>query len=145
MRLRARRQYLPQARPLARKLRGFLADLGLREAEISLTLVGDAAMRRLNRAARGKDSTTDVLSFPAARVPGSTLLGDLVISVPVARRWAARLGRPLSAELSLYAAHGLLHLLGHRHRTAAERRKMQALEKKLLGEGGLIGRAAPQS
>ncbi len=106
-----------------------------------MRLVGDAAMRRLNRVTRGKDQTTDVLSFPAAGVPGSALLGDLVIAVPVAKRWSARLGRPLSAELSLYAAHGLLHLLGHRHRTPAERRKMEELERKLLGESGLIGRA----
>ncbi len=140
MHVRARRQQLPQARRLARSLRGFLRMLHLREAEVSLSLVGDATMRRLNRGARGKDRTTDVLSFPAARVPGSPLLGDLVISVPVAKRWAARLGRTLSAELELYAAHGLLHLLGYRHRTTAERRKMQKLERRLLREKGLIGR-----
>ncbi len=118
-----------------------MAALQLRDAEISLRLAGDATLRRLNRLTRGMDHTTDVLSFPAASVPGSTLLGDLVISVPLANRRAARLGRPLSAELSLYAAHGLLHLLGHRHRTAAERTRMEALERKLLGELGLIGRA----
>jgi probable rRNA maturation factor len=122
-------------------VRDFLRALGLREAEVSLSLAGDVAMRRLNRETRGEDRTTDVLSFPAARAPGSPLLGDLVISVPVAKRWAARLGRPLSAELELYAAHGLLHLLGHRHRTAAERLKMEALERRLLGGTGLIGRA----
>jgi len=141
VRVRARRQHQARARRLARRLRGFLLVLGLRDAEVSLSLAGDATMRRLNRVSRGKDRTTDVLSFPAARVPGSPLLGDLVISVPVAKRWAARLGRPLSAELELYAAHGLLHLLGHRHRTAAERLKMERLERRLLGGAGLIGRA----
>jgi len=140
VRARARKQHLAQAQQLARRLRGFLVALGLRDAEVSLSLVGDAAMRRLNRVTRGKDQTTDVLSFPAASVPGSSLLGDLIISMPVAKRWSARLGRPLSTELSLYAAHGLLHLLGHRHRMAAERRKMEELERKLLGESGLIGR-----
>jgi len=138
--VRARPQHLGAARRLARRVRRFLLVLGLRDAEVSLSLAGDATMRRLNRVSRGQDRTTDVLSFPAARVPGSPLLGDLVISVPVAKRCAARLGRPLSAELELYAAHGLLHLLGHRHRTAAERSRMQALERKLLGKAGLIER-----
>ena len=137
----ARRQYLPQARKLAKRLHAFGAALGLAGAEVSLELVGEWAMRRLNLAARGKDRPTDVLSFPAARVPGSPLLGDLVICLPVAKRWAARLGRPLSEELALYAAHGLLHLLGYRHRTTAERREMEAIERKLLGENGLIGRS----
>jgi len=139
--VQARLQHVPQARQLARRLRHFMAALRLRDAEVSLRLAGDTTLRRLNREGLGKDRTTDVLSFPAARVPGSALLGDLVISVPVARRWAARLGRPLPDELALYAAHGLLHLLGHRHGTAAERAKMEALERKLLGETGLIGRS----
>lgn len=126
---------------MAKRLRRFMKAAGHDQAEVALTLVGDAAMRRLNRETRGLDRTTDVLSFPAARVPGSPLLGDLVISVPVAKRWAARLQRPLSAELALYAAHGLLHLLGHEHRTAKERTKMANLERRLLGEVGLIARS----
>jgi len=144
VRIQARPRELTEARRLGRRLRKFLVALGLRGAEVSLSFVGDRAMRRLNRTARGKDRTTDVLSFPAAKVPGSPLLGDLVICVPVAKRWAARLGRPLSEELSLYAAHGLLHLLGYRHRTADERREMEAIERKLLGDNGLIGRSLPR-
>jgi probable rRNA maturation factor len=140
IRLRARRIHAAQGRQLAGAVRGFLVALGRREAELSLTLLGDASMRRLNREARGIDRSTDVLSFPAARVPGSPLLGDLVIAVPVARRWAKRLRRPVAAELALYAAHGLLHLVGHDHQTAKQSAAMEAMERKLLGERGLIGR-----
>jgi probable rRNA maturation factor len=141
IRLRARRIHATEGRRLSATLRNFLVALGRREAELSLTLVGDAAMRRLNRQARGIDRPTDVLSFPAARVPGSRLLGDLVISIPEARRWADRLHRTVADELALYAAHGLLHLMGHDHQTAKQRRAMETMERKLLGAEGLIGRS----
>jgi len=141
VRIRARRAHAAQGRQLRARLKRFLTELELDQAEVSLRLVGDRAMRRLNREARGIDRTTDVLSFPAASVPGSPLLGDLVISVPVAKRWALKLRKPLSAELALYAAHGLLHLRGYDHQSSAGRKQMAELEHRLLGSAGLIERA----
>jgi rRNA maturation RNase YbeY len=75
-------------------------------------------MRALNRRHRAKDATTDVLSFPAGRVPdpeGHRHLGDILISVPQAARQARAAGHPLDRELRLLLLHGYLHLLGYDH------------------------------
>ena len=113
-----------------------LAALRLRR-ELSLTLVSDRRMRALNRRWRGKDRPTDVLSFPQH---GASLV-DVVISLDTARRQARAGGWPLSAELRRLLAHGLLHCLGHDHRTPATARRMAAAERRLLGRDGLVGDA----
>ncbi len=127
------------ARRLAARARAFLAALGREEAELSILVVGDVAMRRLNRTWRGLDAATDVLSFPQ---PGphaaGVLLGDVVISLDTAERVAASSGRRTSEELDRYLAHGLLHLLGHDHHAPAEARRMAAAEDALVG-AGLVG------
>jgi probable rRNA maturation factor len=124
------------ARRLRSRARAFLAALGRAETELSVLVVGDAAMRRLNRAWRGKDRATDVLSFPAAA--GGALLGDVVISLDTARRAAREDGRALGAELDRYLAHGILHLLGHDHEASpAAARRMARAEDALVGEGML--------
>ena len=96
-----------------------LARLRLRGAQVAVLLVGERAMRALNRRWRGLDRTTDVLSFSQREGAGGGLhpevLGDIVICVPVARRQAAAAGHCLAAELDRLAAHGLLHLSGYEH------------------------------
>lgn len=94
-------------------------------------------MRTLNRRYRGKDRSTDVLSFayndgvfPA--LPG-TPLGDLVLSLPAAERQARAAGDPLRRELDRLLVHGFLHLLGYDHeRGRREAQRMQARERRLL-------------
>ncbi len=114
-----------------------LLSLGLPDAELSVLFIGDRAMRTLNHAWRGKDKTTDVLSFPMRE--GSFLhiqpemLGDIVISVPVAARQADEAGHPLAIEIERLLVHGLVHLLGYDHecgRHAA--RRMERKERQLL-------------
>jgi probable rRNA maturation factor len=85
---------------------------------ITVLLCGDAAMRRLNATFRGKDATTDVLSFPAdgGTLPdGTRPLGEIAISVPQAARQARRAGHALGRELRVLSLHGYLHLLGYDH------------------------------
>lgn len=123
-----------------RRARAFLERLDIRGAELSVSLVGDAAIRRLNRAWRHEDRATDVLSFPAGEAPegapGPRPLGDVVISVDTARRAAREGGRTVQDELDRYLAHGILHLLGYDHeKSAREARRMLALEESLLGDG----------
>jgi probable rRNA maturation factor len=132
-----------QGRRLARLARTFLGTLKLDAVELSLTLVRDAEIKKLNKRWRGKDQATDVLSFPAGEAvgPGLEMLGDLVISTQTAARAAKALGTRATDELSLYLAHGLLHLLGHDHHRPADARKMARLERKLLGGAGMLGRA----
>ena len=120
-------------------------------------IVGDRAMRNLNRRFRAKDRPTDVLSFaqlsehhseehrseehrsdgafpaPAeiARRAG-LLLGDVVISVDTALRQARRLRVAPAARLRTLLIHGLLHLLGYDHeRSASEAKRMFAREREL--------------
>ena len=91
-------------------------------------------MRELNRGYRGKDAATDVLSFPMEHAPAADaerLLGDVVISVDTAARQATEYDATLQRELYRLLIHGLLHLLGHDHVRAAERRVMEREERRL--------------
>lgn len=105
-------------------------------AELSVVLCGNAQIQRLNREYRQKDKPTDVLSFSqreGMHLAGTAnLLGDVVISVPTARRQAKEHGRTLEQEVLFLLAHGVLHLLGLDHRTAAEERNMNARTEELL-------------
>jgi probable rRNA maturation factor len=103
--------------------------------ELSVFLVGDGRMRRLNRSFRGKDRPTDVLSFPQ----GGALVGDVVISVDTARRQAREGGWTLARELQQLVAHGILHCLGHDHDDERGARSMAAAERRLLGGDGMVG------
>jgi probable rRNA maturation factor len=130
-------------------LRDFLArvrkELNLGPGEVSVCLVADSEIARLNRQFRGKRGPTDVLSFPAnGRAPlrrsapaskAARYLGDIAISPQTARRNARRLGRPLGGELRVLILHGVLHLLGHDHET--DRGEMERLEHRLRGRLGL--------
>jgi probable rRNA maturation factor len=102
---------------------------------ITVLFARAAAMRALNARFRGLNRSTDVLSFPAAAVPGRDLtpegvhLGDLAIGVEAARRQARQSGHALSREVELLLLHGYIHLLGYDHETDGGR--MERLERSL--------------
>lgn len=101
-----------------------LEVLGLSKAELSIVLVSDPQIRRLNKLYRNKDKPTDVLSFPIGeKVKGWLILGDIVISVDTARRQAKELGYSLEEELKRLLVHGLVHLLGYDHELGGEEEK----------------------
>jgi probable rRNA maturation factor len=100
---------------------------------VTIALVGDAAMRRLNRRFAGKDRVTDVLSFPAGAVGG--VLGDIAIATGLARRQARDAGHTYTEELRVLALHGLLHLLGYDHH--GDDGTMARVESRLRRKGGL--------
>lgn len=121
-------------RALVATARRLLVAVGEGEAELSLSLVNDDAIRSLNQKYRGKDSVTDVLSFPLeldASAPSERLLGDVVISVETARRQAEGYDASLQREIYRLLIHGLLHLKGHDHEEAGERRVMRREERRL--------------
>jgi probable rRNA maturation factor len=127
------------SRPLrVRGLAGWLRAVAPARARgvVSLALVADGTIRRLNRTYAGKDRPTDVLSFPAAgpRV-GVPFLGDIVIATGVARRQAREAGHSVGDEVKTLALHGLLHLLGYDHH--ADGGTMARLETRLRRKGGL--------
>jgi probable rRNA maturation factor len=106
---------------------------------VSVALISDAAMARLNGTFRDTPQPTDVLSFPAesAARPGRTPrhLGDLAIARGVATRQARQHGHSLAIELRILALHGLLHLLGYDHE--ADRGQMARMEQRLARRAGL--------
>lgn len=114
-------------------------DLSPERDEWSLTFVDDATIHQLNREYRQVDRPTDVLSFALEEAGGPKpppdaprMLGDVVISVETALRQAEERGHADEAELGLLMAHGLLHLLGFDHDTAARKKKMWARQAELL-------------
>lgn len=105
--------------------------------DVGLVFVHDLEMRALNRAWRGKDAPTDVLSFATQEgepMPGAEhLLGDVVISVDTARRQARALGHSLDEEIAVLLAHGVAHLAGMDHeRSAPDADVQRACELTLL-------------
>jgi probable rRNA maturation factor len=101
-----------------------LEVLGLNKAELSIALVSDAQIRRLNKLYRNKDKPTDVLSFPIGeKVEDWLILGDIVISVDTAKRQAKEFGYSLEEELKRLLVHGLVHLLGYDHELGGEEEK----------------------
>ena len=112
------------------------AALGLEgdEVEMVIRLVDEPESRQLNRDYRGKDSPTNVLSFPfetPEEVPLS-LIGDLVICAPVVAREAAQQNKPLEAHWAHMVVHGVLHLLGFDHQTDHEAQVMEERERAIL-------------
>ncbi len=112
-------------------------------------ITGDAHMRRLNRQFRRKDSTTDVLSFPAGdgfgHAGGALRAGDIAISLPRARAQARRYGHSTEREIRVLMLHGLLHLLGFNHQSDGGRmaRSEKRWRARLGLPAGLIERVRP--
>ena len=109
---------------------------GIAKAEITFRIVDAEEGLALNRDYRGKDYATNVLTFtfddemPA--IPGLPLLGDIVLCAPVVAREAAEQGKRPRDHWAHLPIHGVLHLLGHDHETAAEANRMEALEIRIL-------------
>jgi probable rRNA maturation factor len=86
----------------------------------AIAFVSDRKMRQLNKEFRGKDKTTDVLSFPFEADEfdtGEDFLGDIVISLEQAARQSAENGFDLATEIKQLILHGILHLCGYDHET----------------------------
>ena len=134
--------------------------MGLAQAELSLTLVGDRAMARLNRETFGRRGPTNVIAFPVDALgdanQGSTapapdepehdssqpppVLGEVVISLATTRRQAAENGWPWEELFDFYLIHGILHLVGYDHDTPEDETAMTARTWELMdmirGGGG---------
>jgi probable rRNA maturation factor len=117
---------------------------------VNIALLTDARMRALNRAYRGKDRVTDVLSFPSReslipRHSSDRFLGEIAIARGVAKRQARDARHDEPTELRVLALHGLLHLMGYDHER--DNGTMRRVEERLRRKGGLreglIGRTRP--
>ena len=108
-----------------------------RGTELARRVVGTTESRRLNAHFRGKDRPTNVLSFPAPRLPaapggGRRPLGDLVICARLLRSEARSQGKTLRAHWAHLVVHGALHLIGYEHEAARDARRMQRREIAVL-------------
>lgn len=116
------------------------ADLAPGSAEFVVAFADDARVRELNRDFRGKDSATNVLSFPAPEGlpgPGPRLLGDVVLARETVAAEAAAEGKPIENHIRHLVVHGFLHLLGYDHETDAEAEQMERLETEVLAVLGV--------
>lgn len=110
------------------------------DANLSVVLTDNRRLHKLNRDYLGIDAPTDVLSFPASESDpdtGARYLGDILISVPYARKGAKEAGHPLESELQLLVVHGVLHLLGHDHAKPKEKATMWKAQREILTQLGL--------
>ena len=125
---------------LAHLTERILSAVGESRSELSLELIGERRMRRLNREYRKKDRSTDVLAFPIREAvmprnmrPVTQMLGDVVISLPTAVRQAREAGRLIDDELAMLLVHGVLHLCGYDHeRNQREAARMSRRERALF-------------
>jgi probable rRNA maturation factor len=149
-------------RPLEEFLWRVEKELGLGEADVTICLVSDSEIARMNEAFRKKTGPTDVLSFPGGnkrravtrkrirkgiyteiaedtegteKTAESKYLGDIAIAPETARRYAKKNGRNLNDELRVLILHGVLHLLGYDHET--DRGAMNRIEHAMRRRFGL--------
>ncbi len=127
-----------------------LADMvGVRRGEISVQLVDDETIRKLNAAYRQKDRPTNILSFPAHQMREGKeleellaqaipiLWGDIVLAFQTIEEEARVEHKTINAHLAHLLAHGLLHLLGYDHVEEKAAETMEALESNLLAKLGI--------
>jgi probable rRNA maturation factor len=108
---------------------------------VSVALVGPKAIQTLNKKYRGKNKSTDVLSFSnlgkerfIAPGGGEKNIGEIVICPQVARAGAKMSGHNLTREIQTLYAHGLLHILGYGHGRASDAKKMFKLQEDIISK-----------
>ena len=113
-----------------------LGAIRMKDFELSIVLTDDEQIKDLNRIYRNKNKPTDVLAFSQREghlgERAGRLLGDVVVSVPTARRQAEARSRDVLAEVQWLVAHGLLHLVGWDHDTPARDRRMRKETARLV-------------
>lgn len=121
------RAHKVDAARLKRLAAGALSVLNSNRSSLSIALVGDAEMARLNKQFHATDGTTDILTFDYGGGEG-----ELIISVPRAVEQAREFKTTAARELALYVVHGILHLHGYDDLKPGPRSRMRAAERRLL-------------
>jgi probable rRNA maturation factor len=114
---------------------------------VNVLITNDSEMRILNRRFCGKDTATDVLSFPAAPGLPGKLAGDLAISADIAAASAKRFGHTTGEEIKVLILHGVLHLAGYDHEQDGGRmaKKEEHLRREMKLPVTLIARATTET
>lgn len=108
-------------------------------AELSILLTNDAEQHELNAQWRGKDSSTNVLSFPQIEPfdPVVGMLGDISLARETLIREADEQGVTFEAHFTHLVVHGFLHILGYDHLDDEEAAEMEGLETRILATLGI--------
>ena len=106
----------------------FLARYKIKQKNLSIALVGDATIRRLNKSYRQADMVTDILAFPGE----GDDLGEIIIDWAQIKRQTGKFSKSVRDELVFILVHGLLHLLGHEDKTEKGRREMERMGKEFI-------------
>jgi probable rRNA maturation factor len=134
---------VPHAARVVRRTIAAAAPAQARNAQVSITLTHDRAMRAINKRWRGFDKPTNVLSFPAPepvykpRRGAPRHLGDIVIAYETTAAEARAERKPFDHHLAHLAAHGFLHLLGYDHESHAQAEAMERRERRILARLGV--------
>lgn len=133
---------------LRRIVRAALAAEEVAAATMSVAVVDNATIHRLNRAHLNHDYATDVLSFlfesALCAGQGRRIDGEVVVSAQMALQTAGRIGWNAADELALYLVHGVLHLCGYDDHAKPDRRAMRRREKAILSGLGIIPAKSPR-
>ena len=113
--------------------------------EVSVTMVDNEEIRKINNKFRNIDRATDVLSFPLIDFDNESLpddgskiyLGDIIISIERAKEQAKEYGHSIDREIGFLTAHSMLHLLGYDHMVPEEEKEMFTKQEEILNNLGL--------
>jgi probable rRNA maturation factor len=124
----------------SRQTAGLNVKDACRRASVSIVLISNRGIRKLNSTYRGKNSATDVLSFPISLEPPPLEmpweLGEIFISVEQALVQAQSFNHELKREMAFLTTHGLLHLFGFDHIEPEQEKEMFARQKDILKKAG---------
>ncbi len=104
---------------------------------VTVALSSDANVADLNGRFRGKPKPTNVLSFPAGDGAPDGQIGDIILGLETVEREASEQGIPVAHHVQHLVVHGVLHLLGYDHETAADAERMEAIEVDVLSKLGV--------
>jgi probable rRNA maturation factor len=137
---------------LLKRINRMIDALQMEKIEVSFLLTDDSRIHELNKVYRHKDKPTDVLAFALREGDFADLagdaLGDVIVSVPTARKQAEERGLSVMEEVTMLSAHGLLHLLGWDHDTDRKERLMTTETERLCraaASGGGERKSRPKS
>jgi probable rRNA maturation factor len=122
---------------LADAVRAALKHHQVPKAQISVALVSDRQIAELNKRHLGHEGPSDVITFDLRDEPNQPIEGEIVVSVDTARREGDKRGHGAEVELSLYAVHGVLHLIGYDDREETDAARMHDKEDEILSSLGL--------
>lgn len=124
-------------------LDGLLSEHEMGDGEVGLIITDDAEIQKLNKKYRDIDAPTDVLSFSYIESgdrdcanEGDVSVGDIYISLDRARQQAFEAGHTIERETAILAVHGVLHLLGYDHDSAAAEKLMWGKQEEILRKIG---------